>query len=321
MLIPVFFGIRNLTLLPATVFILAIQSFVLLVAMPINHKYQTSMDEKAKDPKFYHEMSFLYSKWMHDHPNEYENTIHRISDMARGGSSSYRIIMSQMALRDGDFIRNIASVEGTASNELNSQWQERFVDIQNLENSNPIYDWGYKTAETKSYTFFTYQFVHSGLLHFAMNGFFFLLLAPLVELALGTSLFVALYLFGGAFAALFYSYFQPNTFLPLVGASGSICFLLGFICTYFWKEKVYYFYWLLPVRGYYGFIKLPAYLALVMWFIGDLSGQLSSTTFESVAHTAHIGGMLFGVIFGMIYRYLKPHTSIDNLLSGRETTT
>jgi membrane associated rhomboid family serine protease len=321
MLIPVFYGLRNLTLLPASIFVFALQVFVLLIALPINEAYHKDMDAKSKDPHFYNEMSVKYSKWMHDHPNDYDQTLHRLSDMSRGGDPTYRIIMSQMALRDGTFQRNIASIDSSYSPQIEADWKKNYVAIKKIEDSNPVYDWGYKTAEEKTYTLFTYQFVHSGLMHFAMNAFFFLLLAPLVELALGSTLFLSLYLFGGAFAAYFYSLFQSNTLVPLVGASGSICFLLGFIGVYFWKHGMYYFYWLLPMKGYYGFVKLPAYVALIAWFLSDLSGQMSSTTFESVAHSAHLGGMIFGAVMGATYRYLKPIHSVDDLLAGRKATT
>ncbi len=320
MLIPVFFGIRNLSLLPASIFLFAIQTFVLLVSVPVNQEYHASMSAMSADPQFYQEMSFRYSNWIQDHPRAYDPTIHRLSDMSRGGSNSYRVILAQMAMRDGEFQRNITNTIGSHSREIASSWETKFLEIKKLENDNPIYTWGYKSAIERPFTFFTYQFVHSGLLHFLMNSFFFLLLAPLVELALGSTLFLALYLFGGAFAAFTYSVLEPDTLMPLVGASGSISFLLGFVCVYLLKKKVHFFYWLLPIKGYYGFIKLPAYFALIMWLASDISGQLSSTAFDSVAHSAHIGGMVLGAVFGAIYHYLQPVGKIDNFLAGRKTS-
>ncbi|MCB0349171.1 MAG: hypothetical protein KDD37_10055, partial [Bdellovibrionales bacterium] len=157
MLIPVFFGMRNLNLLPASIFIFVIQAFVLLISMPINQQYHKAVDAKSADPQFFNEMAFRYSKWIQDHPRAYDPTIHRISDMSRGGSKSYRVVLAQMAMRDGEFQRNITTVEGSQSRQIASSWSKKFFELKKLENENPIYNWGFKSAIERPYTFFTYQ--------------------------------------------------------------------------------------------------------------------------------------------------------------------
>ena len=91
---------------------------------------------------------------------------------------------------------------------------------------------------------------------------------------------------------------------PVVGASASISALIGFCCFYWGKQSIPYFYYIWPVKGLYGVIYLPAYYLLALFIAKDFAGMVQEMngSLEAVAYSAHIGGMLVGLIWALVYR-------------------
>lgn len=80
------------------------------------------------------------------------------------------------------------------------------------------------------------MFAHGSLSHLAMNCCALLAFAYRIEPALGSLRFALLYIIGGILtSALSLSYLLFNPYVNLVGASGAICVLLGFMA-YFIKH-------------------------------------------------------------------------------------
>tara|TARA_B100001248_G_scaffold262733_1_gene261883 strand:- start:3825 stop:4712 length:888 start_codon:yes stop_codon:yes gene_type:complete len=271
-------------------------------------------------PLFSKETSFVYGKWIQSNSKDYPGSHHRFHDLARGGSDTYRLLLTSLAIQDASFRRNIASAETSANTVMVEDWKKDWQNLMQIESNMPIFDLGFKSGDFSWKNLFSYQFLHAGFLHFLMNAFFFLLLAPLVEAAMGSVIFLFAYLFSGAFAAVFYFFLHGNSMTPLVGASGSVSFMLAFICIYLFRQKIHYFYWLLPKKGYYGFLKLSPLWALAIWLVTDLAAELSATTFASVAHSAHLGGMAVGVVLGTIYFHLDRVRGKQDFLLRRETS-
>lgn len=133
---------------------------------------------------------------------------------------------------------------------------------------------------------FTYMFVHAGIGHlfFNMLGLFFF--GPRLEVQLGGSSFLKLYLISGLAGALFSFLFAFNA--PVVGASGAVFgVLLGF--AYYWPRERIYIWMILPVESRW----LVGFLAAAALYSG-IAG-----TNTGVAHFAHLGGFIGG------YAYLK----------------
>ncbi len=77
----------------------------------------------------------------------------------------------------------------------------------------------------------TYAFTHGGLIHLAFNMVVLLQIGPLLEVTLGKSRFIVLYVLTALTATLAGYFWHPMT--PVVGASGSLFGLIGFSITYF----------------------------------------------------------------------------------------
>lgn len=153
-------------------------------------------------------------------------------------------------------------------------------------------------------TLFTSQFLHGGWLHLLGNMLFLWVFGRAVEDRFGHSVYLALYLVGGAGASIIQSLMSgPQTDLVLIGASGSIATVLGaYLASYpgAWVRV------LVPIFFFFWFFDVPAVLMLALWFLGQFFTGIASITEAAapgnVAVWAHVGGFVIGVLVGFLAR-------------------
>jgi membrane associated rhomboid family serine protease len=133
---------------------------------------------------------------------------------------------------------------------------------------------------------FTYMFLHGGFWHIFMNMFILWMFGSELERDWGSREFFKFYVICGMGAGLFNVAFQPNSYIPIVGASGAI---YGLLVAYamMYPNRTVYIYFLFPVPVKYMVIGLA-----VIEFISSMAGSSSN-----IAHFAHLGGMLVGFIY------------------------
>jgi len=137
---------------------------------------------------------------------------------------------------------------------------------------------------------FTYMFLHSPrhLLHIFMNMLFLYWFGTEVERLLGRRRFLFLYLGSGVAGGLSYAMTQYlfGIRIPAIGASAAVMGVL----------VVYAFHY--PSRIILLFFVIPM---TIKWFVLMIVGVdlvYSITTYaDGVAHTAHLGGALFGFLY------------------------
>lgn len=141
----------------------------------------------------------------------------------------------------------------------------------------------------------SYLFVHVGTYHLMSNVLFLFLFGALIETLCGGLVVLIIFLGSGILAAPIYMSLTDLNQVSLVGASGGVCGLIAFYSIFNMQNKIRYWYWVMPVEKYYGFIQLSSGFLLVLWMLGDLAGYFSGVTFlDSVAYSAHLGGYLVG---------------------------
>ena len=104
------------------------------------------------------------------------------------------------------------------------------------------------------------------------------------------------YLVTGAAAALFYTLLDPDSALPLVGASGAISGVLGFYFVWFPRNVVRVFVFLFPIVM--RVFEIPARIVLGAYLIIDNLLPMILTAGQpggGVAHGAHLGGFVAGL--------------------------
>ena len=153
----------------------------------------------------------------------------------------------------------------------------------------------------------TYMFMHANFSHFFFNMFAVLMFAPVLEQEWGIKKFIFYYLFcglGAAFAqelvwslridhlmTIYNPYVEAVT---TIGASGAV---FGILLA---------FGWLFPdVPMYIIFVPIPirARLFVIIYAVIELFAGIGSFSGDNVAHFAHLGGMIFGLIPLIIWKY------------------
>ncbi len=149
--------------------------------------------------------------------------------------------------------------------------------------------------ETASYL--TYAFLHGDFMHLAGNMLFLWVFGDNVEDAMGHFRFLIFYLLCAVAGALAHGFIDPNSQVPLVGASGAAAGLVGAYLILHPKVKV----WILALG------RIPLRLS-AFWVLGGWIGfQIFSfvTMPESnVSWAAHIGGFAAGAALIFVFRRL-----------------
>jgi membrane associated rhomboid family serine protease len=134
----------------------------------------------------------------------------------------------------------------------------------------------------------TYQFLHGSFFHLLFNMLGLWMFGMELENVWGSKKFLAYYLLGGVAAGLTHMLVGPlvGQLGPTVGASGAVFAVLVAFAMLF-PDRPIYIYFLLPVKAKY---LVACYIGLELFY--GVTG-----TGEGVAHFAHLGGALFGLLF------------------------
>lgn len=138
-------------------------------------------------------------------------------------------------------------------------------------------------------------FMHSGFLHLFINMFYLWLFSHRIENELGPLRFLLFYLFCGLCSVFIYAVTAPNSFRPLVGASGAVSGVIGAYILLFPQAKVRT---LLFLVAYVKRLNIPAFLIIGAWASVQFYGGLVSLFFikdSSTAWFAHLGGFIIGI--------------------------
>ena len=157
-------------------------------------------------------------------------------------------------------------------------------------------------------TLVTSMFLHGDLLHLVGHMVFLLVFGRQVEIQLEKLNFLAFYLTAGITACLAHTLIEPDSSVPLIGASGAISGVLGafFIC----NPRARITLVLDPVLIYFLHrltVCVPAWVFLPVWLFLQISLGLKPHG-ANVAFWAHVGGFLAGAVMAIaVYHYIpKP---------------
>ncbi len=147
------------------------------------------------------------------------------------------------------------------------------------------------SARAPLFTFFSAMFLHGGPMHLIGNMWFLWLFGDNIEDRVGHVGFILFYLICGVGASAAHVFFTGPSQVPMVGASGAIAGVLGAYLVCFPRAKVLT---VVPVF-FLLFIRLPAFLFLLLWLAGQVLGVLSPGS-GGIAWWAHIGGFALGAV-------------------------
>ena len=150
----------------------------------------------------------------------------------------------------------------------------------------------------------TSMFLHGGLMHLAGNMLYLWIFADNIEATIGNFNFLIFYIVGGLVAAMTHVLLDPTSTIPMVGASGAISAVMGTYIVMFPKSRVKMIFLL-----FFSVFYIPAWLFLGFWFVEQLTngfGIMAAVGEQGggVAWWAHIGGFVFGLIAGYIFKVI-----------------
>lgn len=155
-------------------------------------------------------------------------------------------------------------------------------------------------------TLITSIFLHGGFLHILGNMWFLWVYGDNVEDRLGKGRYLLFYLASGVAAGLLQLAVNPNSAIPIVGASGAIAGVMGaYLLLYPRAEIKTIIFLLFLIR-----VDIPALWLLIYWFALQVYSGIYELGRQSnqggVAWFAHIGGFLAGMALIKILRTREP---------------
>jgi len=143
---------------------------------------------------------------------------------------------------------------------------------------------------------FTSMFLHGDWMHLIGNMWFLWLFGNNIEDSMSRPRFVVFYLVCGVAAALGQVYAEPDSIIPMVGASGAISGVMGAYLVLYPRVRVFT---ILPLGFFFTTLALPAWVMLIYWTALQVFGGFASAVSPDsggVAFWAHLGGFVAGVV-------------------------
>lgn len=149
------------------------------------------------------------------------------------------------------------------------------------------------------YQFITYMFMHGGWWHLFFNMWSLMIFGSAVEHVMGTKRFWLFYIMCGVGSALFHFALMSisNDYSGLVGASGAIYGLMAAAAFYFPNTQMFIIPIPFPIKLKY----LVGYYTATEMYMG-YNGLFGVNSGDGVAHFAHLGGILVGIILLLIWK-------------------
>ena len=152
---------------------------------------------------------------------------------------------------------------------------------------------------------FSSMFLHANMIHLISNMWMLWIFGDNVEDCMGHSRYLLFFLLCGVASVFAQTVSNPQSTLPMVGASGAISGVLG---AYFLSYPHARILTLVPIVILFYIIELPAYFFLGFWFILQfVQGSIYSMNSQQmagggVAWWAHVGGFVAGILFLYVFR-------------------
>ena len=170
--------------------------------------------------------------------------------------------------------------------------------IQNITRSWIFFAFIPASASRYPWMYVTSIFLHASIEHILVNMVVLLVFGTLLERRVGSMQFLLLFVLAGVIGNVGYQVTTTSQFTPSVGASGAIYGVMGALALLDPLQVVYL-----------GFIfPLPIIVIMPLYALLDFLGLFTT---DNVAHGAHLGGLVLGILYGIYLRYvIKPPPSM-----------
>lgn len=149
----------------------------------------------------------------------------------------------------------------------------------------------------------TAMFMHGGFMHLAGNMLYLWIFGNNIEDAMGHFRFLVFYLLSGIGAVIGQVVQNPESQIPMIGASGAISGVLGAYLLLYPHARVLV---AIPLGFIIQTFRLPAGWVLGFWFLLQIFSSLMADPDKAgVAWFAHIGGFVTGMALIPLFKYRR----------------
>lgn len=309
-----------------------ILSIIILMNVMIFFFYQLNDDEKIDEAlDIYYEQGLDKIEWplyqQYTKQNEKDDVQEQLQELEElygidfnqySEDNPYNDFIITLLLQDKDFPVYLESHPELFEDELDyNLWLQSRAQVDLWMQRSSSARFALTPSERHWFTFISYQFMHGGLMHLLGNLFFLIVCGFAVEAAIGHWRFLLFYLLGGIAGGAGHVLLDPQSTIPLVGASGSISAVMAMYLGVFRLKQIEFFYWFYVIVGYF---RAPALLILPVYMGKEIYSYMSAGG-DNVAYMAHLGGFIAGgVLILALYlinknlldhEYIEEDSSID----------
>ena len=138
------------------------------------------------------------------------------------------------------------------------------------------------------------MFLHGSFMHLAGNMLFLWIFGNNIEDHTAGLRYLAFYIASGVAATFVHIAVDPSSTVPVIGASGAIAGVMGAYLAWFPNVRIRALFFIFFVR------TITAKWLLLFWFVTQFFDAFNPNS--GVAWMAHVGGFVFGVLFGLLTR-------------------
>ena len=187
------------------------------------------------------------------------------------------------------------------------------IGMSQSERDAAAHQWGFIVSQPSIVTLFTSGFLHGDILHLFSNLLILWLVGTVLEAGIGSAVFLLFYLASLVCATTLYGvisrlFMHDSLHIPLIGASGAISGVTGLAAFRYFRLRVL----TIPIISF-GFLPIPIPImvwvpmwAYALYFAAKelVAGfnLLTNNTDNMVAHWAHIGGLVMGVLMALLLK-------------------
>ena len=193
-----------------------------------------------------------------------------------------------------------------------ANWKNHRNKFEDLLSQAAFYGNGLRPGDYSFWNNISYMFLHADTSHLLGNMVFLLIFGFSLEIILGVSKYLGVYLLSGLASGAFFTVLNTSSYMPLIGASGAVSGLMGSFAVIYGFKRIQFFYWFI---SYFNYIKLPALVVLPVWILKEIL-EYASNPDSSVAYMAHVGGLLAGALIAFIVK--QQYTVNKDYLEGSD---
>ncbi len=167
----------------------------------------------------------------------------------------------------------------------------------------------YFSLEQQVFSLLSFMFLHGGFWHLLGNMWSLYIFGDNVEDRLGHFRYLLFYLLCGWLSGLTHLFFNLQSTLPTIGASGAIAGVMGAYVLLHPNARILT---IIPIIFIPWFIEIPAFVFLGFWFVMQfINAAADQGGSGGIAWWAHIGGFVFGMVCLKLF-LLFPRTGLSN---------